>query len=75
MSEPRMSAERAASFAECQSFGCAGCFGLQCLCGFTVRCCKDPAYASHSCVLARTNQLWTILIVVLVIALIIIWRF
>jgi hypothetical protein len=26
-------------------------------------------------VLARTNQLWTILIVVLVIALIIIWRF
>jgi hypothetical protein len=75
MSELQVSAEAEDTFAECRSFGCVGCFGLQCLCGFSVRCGDNPAYAAHRCSLARTNQLWALLMFLAVVALVIAWRF
>jgi hypothetical protein len=75
MSELQVSAEAEDTFVECRTFGCASCFGQQCLCGFSVRCGKDPAWAAHRCPLARTNQLWAILLFLVVVALVIAWRF
>ena len=75
MTELQVSPEAAEFFAECQAFGCGSCLGQQCLCGFSVRCGKDPAWAAHRCSLARTNQLWAILIILVIVALVIAWRF
>jgi hypothetical protein len=75
MAELQVSPEVAEHFTKCQTFGCAGCFGLQCHCGFSVRCCNDPAAAAHRCSVARNDQLWAILMFLVVIALVIAWRF